>query len=304
MEKSTYPALLHEKLQAGNSGIRVINMAADGWSSHQGLALLKHKAVEYSPDIAIFCFGINDADQFWNEPDTEKAKSFDSAIVSIRRTLSSSLVYFSIQKIFLKVRGYIFGKTPMGMPESEPSRRVSLQQYKLNLEDITETCRKHQITPIFLLLPLNPYYNWSHWANSGESTGAWESNLDSLLSGYENQSQDHLISALKDLVAKKPLSYTARFALGNAIRKSGKAEEAHREFLALLDRVIFSEYTRASRKFAKEASVHLVDLTEDFHSFENSLFIDDMHPNALGAELIAQRMDDRIREFLSNGKSD
>ena len=61
-DHETYPARLQELLQKEmrSREVEVINMGVPGYSSHQGLILLKRHITRMSPDVIIFSFGRND----------------------------------------------------------------------------------------------------------------------------------------------------------------------------------------------------------------------------------------------------
>ena len=164
----TYPSQLEERLnrEFAERHPRVINLGTDGWTSYQGLTLLRRRVKDYSPDVAIFCFGINDADSVCGTPDEQRAGLLDSPLVSIRRALYRSMVFYWMQRQFLKLKGVLFGKTPVlaGLASKEDRvARVSPKAFRLNLEAFVSECRQHRILPIVLNIPLNPYFDWTAW---------------------------------------------------------------------------------------------------------------------------------------------
>jgi lysophospholipase L1-like esterase len=60
-----YPMLLEKRLREANPGreVEVIALAVPGYSSHQGLAWLRHDLRRLQPDLVTACFGWNDIDR-------------------------------------------------------------------------------------------------------------------------------------------------------------------------------------------------------------------------------------------------
>ena len=63
-QDQTYPARLEALLNARRptSGVEVMNFGVLGYSSFQGLQLLKTRVLDLQPDVVVIGFGMNDSD--------------------------------------------------------------------------------------------------------------------------------------------------------------------------------------------------------------------------------------------------
>ncbi|MEM3122317.1 MAG: SGNH/GDSL hydrolase family protein [Candidatus Pacearchaeota archaeon] len=79
-EKDTFLNVLEEKLNE-NGNYEVINFALSGYNTEQNLAVLKHKAIKFNPDIVLLVFVYND----FEEPTNPIAE--DSFIQKLRNLM-------------------------------------------------------------------------------------------------------------------------------------------------------------------------------------------------------------------------
>lgn len=81
--EGAYPSLLKKKLEAELPGLRVklVNAGRSGDSSADGLARVRDDVVSVSPDLAVVCFGLNDACR--RQPE-EYAKNMDGIFKALR----------------------------------------------------------------------------------------------------------------------------------------------------------------------------------------------------------------------------
>ena len=267
-ENETYPARLQALLRDGfrDRPVRVLNLGTDGWSSHQGLVLLKDNA-DYAIDVAVFAFGINDTDTDWGISDQEKARLLDRPLVSIQRTLYRSTAFFWAQRQFQSAQGALFGKTLVRRPERDPASprtpRVSPDEYAATLRRMLAVCRERGIAPILLVMPVNPYRDWERWASP-------------------------------------PEPYREHYARGRVLRRRDDLDAAHKEFTAALDATVFAAYNREALRAAAELGVAVVDARRAFFDVlrYEPVFADEMHPNPRGADLLARLLLDVIESRL------
>jgi lysophospholipase L1-like esterase len=266
-EKDTYPVRLVATLRDRLSGrpVRALNLGADGWSSRQGLSLLRARAAGYAPDVAVFAFGVNDTDTDWGVSDVDKARAMDSAFVTVQAALYRSMTFYWAQQQFLRARAKLYGRTRVVRPERDASgkrrARVSEAEYAANLGEFAAACRRSGIVPLLLLLPVNPYRDWSAFAVPGSD-------------------------------------YAARFARGRQLREQGDLKAAHAEFAAAAESTVFAAWARAARARAAAEQVAVVDMSGPFYEVlpHEPLYVDEMHPNPRGADLIARFLADAIVE--------
>jgi len=143
----TVAYLLQEMLKRDFPGknIQVYNMGMPGYSSLQGLRLLKIQALKYSPDILLVSFGHNDAGFSFYFTDKEQ--------------IASGIKYF-FDKAFSKARCYrvIRDACFKGLLLSELKGysfrpRANLQEYYNNMAEICRVAEKHNIKIILYDLP-------------------------------------------------------------------------------------------------------------------------------------------------------
>ncbi len=91
-EALPYPLAMERDLRAANPDrdIEVVNLAAPGYTSHQGLAWLRRDIEELEPDLVIACFGWNDIN-LRAATDREMMKT-DWQSVALRRAGSASQI--------------------------------------------------------------------------------------------------------------------------------------------------------------------------------------------------------------------
>jgi len=121
-----YPMLLEKQLRLANLGrqIEVITMAVPGYTSHQGLAWLRHDIDYLQPDMVIVSFGWNDV-SLSDIPDREAIRT-DWYPVAVRWLVDHSRA-FAHATNWLRRRN----KPPQAQP-IKPSPRVSDAEYVNN----------------------------------------------------------------------------------------------------------------------------------------------------------------------------
>ncbi|MEK6282097.1 MAG: SGNH/GDSL hydrolase family protein [Acidobacteriota bacterium] len=129
-----YPMLLEKQLRAANADrqIEVITMAVPGYTSHQGLAWLRHEIDDLQPDLLIVSFGWNDA-SFGDVPDREAIRT-DWYVVAVRRLVDTS-------QAFAHATRWLRSRQPPGAAVALPAPRVSDQEYVNNFRQMVGLAR-------------------------------------------------------------------------------------------------------------------------------------------------------------------
>jgi lysophospholipase L1-like esterase len=267
----TYPEQLSRRLTARLRGrpVRVLNLGADGWSSFQGLRLLEGEAARASLSVAVFAFGVNDTDVDWGISDVEMARRLDSPMVSIRRALYRSMIFYGSAHEFLQIKGALFGKTPVAPgpalgPDGHP--RVSRDEFGRNVARFADICRARSILPIVITLPLNPYYDWGQWAPT--AVGG--------IGGYA----EHRANGLD-------------------LARRGDLRAAQAVLREATETTVFGDYSRTARDVARSLSVRVVDPTLAFDDAQvngHNPYVDPMHPSPSGASIMAEELSESIGE--------
>jgi lysophospholipase L1-like esterase len=151
---ANWPAYLQGSLRARDRGVTVINAGAYGYSSFQGLRRFR-EALALRPDLVLVSFGANDA-MMVTASDAEfaarKVRSLD---------LDKALMKLRTGQLFLSVTD----KLSQG-GKGEPVPRVSLQEYKENLEEIIRVAQENGVKVVLLTRPFtgeSPHGGW--WKN-------------------------------------------------------------------------------------------------------------------------------------------
>jgi hypothetical protein len=262
---------------------------------------LERELLACRPDAVTVLFGINDQDTDQGVSDVEKARRFDSPLVTLRQTLNRSMLWYFLQRQAWQVRARVFGKTPVaparyGSPGAS-TRRVSLAEYERGLERLADLSMAHRVQAVFLILPTSPYAYEPSLAEDeplpmpAEALAA----RDAAKARLEAGNVAEATAILSRTLAEFPRFSEARFMLARCHQLRGAFGDAHREFVATLRQSIFARYADVVRRVAARRSVTLVDLTPDFTlPRPDPLYIDDMHPNAVGHEIIARRLLDAL----------
>ncbi len=100
---------------------------------------------------------------------------------------------------------------------------------------------------------------------------------------------------MSQLLELNPQANPARRRLSVSLQRLGRFEEAHEHSVRLNEGIIFSYYQQVVGWVAAQTKSKLVDLTPEFTELrKGTLYVDDMHPNAAGHEIIARRLADEI----------
>jgi lysophospholipase L1-like esterase len=198
----------------------------------------------------------------------------DSAFVSIQRTFYRSMTFYWAQREFLQARGLLFGKRRIAGRRRgrgpNPVPRVSPSDYERNLSTFIRLARQRGVLPIVLVIPPNPFYDWSDWA-TGRSAQVRREKED--------------------------------FAEAARCRDRGDIEAARRLFMSLVPATVFETLNEVSRRVTETQGVPLVDVSRAFYEEldREQLYIDDVHPNREGTDVIARALADVILERTAPG---
>ncbi len=133
-----YPALCEKRLQAANSNrqVEVIPLAVPGYTSYQGLNLLRREIDSLKPDVVTVCFG-------WNDICLRSLPDRQSMPVDWPRVTARTLMCHSQALVhFAKWQRRKQSKT--NQPDNAvPTARVSSEDYVANLLAISKLAREH-----------------------------------------------------------------------------------------------------------------------------------------------------------------
>lgn len=162
---NTYPLLLEQILNKSqlpqDMKIEVINAGQIGYSSYQGLILLKEYLLRYSPDLITVSYVLNDIDRYKfyrNEGLSDKDLSVAASLkIKFNNFFNRSRACVLLKRIisFLVSKN---GKIYSGMLRNRfnlASTRVLKDQYRANLEEIAKICKSNKIKLVFIKMPIN-----------------------------------------------------------------------------------------------------------------------------------------------------
>jgi lysophospholipase L1-like esterase len=135
LRQSTYPFYLERILNQKhiNETVEVINAGVGGYSSLQGLRYLENQLIDYSPDLVISWFGVNDCSRalFYEDKDQ---KIGINATPKRRKIFEYSKLYFFITNIIFKPK----------------LLRVSEEDYYKNCKGMLLLSKKYDFNIIFI----------------------------------------------------------------------------------------------------------------------------------------------------------
>lgn len=134
----TYPKVLGESAQGPNGEpVEAINGGISGYSSWQGLLLLRSVGVGYQPDLVVAGFGYHDSTMAFS-PDAE-AMTDDPRVHLLRSILYRSKVYLLVRQVLLRRQGLA------NLRKAERARvpRVSVPEFEANLRAMVALGRQH-----------------------------------------------------------------------------------------------------------------------------------------------------------------
>jgi lysophospholipase L1-like esterase len=140
--EEAYPTLLAELLRKARPGreIQVMNAACSGYSTHQGLEMLKRRGLKYRPDVVTIWLGWNDSVVWDGMTDAEHARLF------AREHLLTSSFTYRVLSYALRQRGHEDVREER--KETDAKRpRMPPADYQARLREMVELARGNEISP-------------------------------------------------------------------------------------------------------------------------------------------------------------
>ncbi len=145
----TYPKFLTALEYGGPDGeiVESVNAAISGYTSWQGLLLLRNLGLGYHPDLVVAAFGYHDSAQAMSAD--SQVMTDDPRIHRLRTLLFRSRVYLVIRKLALRRQSAAADRDPGSLKVP----RVSVPEYEANLRAMAELGRRHGFRLAVLLEP-------------------------------------------------------------------------------------------------------------------------------------------------------
>jgi len=151
-EGNTYSELLETALTKNYPGrkFEVINCGVPGYTSQQGLTLLKDKILDYRPDIITLSFGWNDIWGAGKGITDREQKIHSRLIINLQNALAKLKTYRLLKYVLLELSEK---KGLESFDHENPAYRVSRDEYRENLAEIHRIALENGIIPIYLTSP-------------------------------------------------------------------------------------------------------------------------------------------------------
>lgn len=155
--EASWPEDLHRILHESCDRFQVVNAGVWGYTSDQGVLRLE-EVRKFQPDIVLISFGANDA-----HPTTVPDKQYTTRSMWSRRL--EGLVHPS--QLARLATGVLTHLTVMRT--GEMTHRVSLEDYRSNLEEMAKRVRSDGAVPVLLTRPYHgkmpPVFRWKSFAH-------------------------------------------------------------------------------------------------------------------------------------------
>lgn len=140
----SYPAQLENELNrlCPVCTFEVINMGVAGYSSRQGLELARQWLKRLSPQVVIISYGTNDSGPR-SRSDADEIEMLQSFGAGIRRRLDGSALFRGIDRL-------LAGQGGPGVEPSQMVKRVSVENYRKNIDEIAKMATTEGATVILL----------------------------------------------------------------------------------------------------------------------------------------------------------
>lgn len=307
--EDAYPHLLEELISQGSAPdtrIEVINAGIIGYSSYQGLNLLRDKILDLSPDIITVSYLVNDVDKYRfyrSEPKSDKELAPKSRfLVSFENVIGRSGFFRLLKKGIFGIRKANAGlyADPSGVyPEKT---RVSPDDYRANLEAIIRIAEEKGIKSVLVKMPISFPFKGERLSDSSleECAGCIAQSRVYAESGM----YDKAIAEARKALEFNPYSAEAFYYLGVYYRERKEFKEANGYFQKAKEMELFEcaklgkAYNDIMEQTALENRIPLVDVASAFEGFarrnKKEPLInpghDFVHPSVKGHRIISREI--------------
>ncbi len=262
----------------------VLNLGVIGYSSFQGLRVLKGRGLDLEPAVVIASFNHNDRSYILPDSQVDSLEKFAAIYRDRWRKQALAHVYLlragahGLRKLgWLRDDQAGSEKLDLGTLRS----RVPPESYRANLTEMVELTRARNIQLVFILLKDNPALS-----------GYLREGIEALERGDHDQAIDRLSAAVE---LENGFSDLARLYLSRAYEAIGEHQLAvdvrtldWRIDSSLGGRPIYldTDYNRIMTEVAEQHSVPLVDAGSILNTLRD-IYSDAVHPNERGHRIIA-----------------
>ena len=307
----TYSAILERELDKQFAPeICVVNGCGVGYSSFQGLQLLKRHIARIKPHLVTVSFVINDVDNyrfFRNNGEEDKAVKPLKGVTAAALNLMDRFAFYRGMK---KMAAAFASKAKQADNAVDYSvfpgeNRVSIEDYRANLLEFIQVCRRHNARLIFIKMPVN-------LPEGPEivSEAAGEASYELGKQAFLNDRYDDAEAALLEAVKHNPIHSKAYYYLGQCAAKRGDAADANNYFQRVKQCESFNcsrdskRYNAVMAEIAASNNIPLVDIVAAFQAETRYLFLDPnedtIHPNKEGHAIIGRQLTKTAAAVMSD----
>lgn len=158
-QEATWVSKLHSFLdnQFPSEGYEVINAGVPGYSSYQGRVCFEKKLLALKPDIVLIMFGWNDHFAAGKGISDQEQKMPGGFIITLHNFFSQFKTYQLMRKLILSASEK---QEFVSLGQMEGKRRVSPDEFYLNLASIAHLSRKNHAVPVLLVPPIASSRNY------------------------------------------------------------------------------------------------------------------------------------------------
>jgi hypothetical protein len=297
------PLTYAERLDKALPDLDVINLSVPGYTSFQGLEVLKTKALQLEPSLIIVSFNFNDRRLVTspkNVDSHERMKAIGSKGPTLLRSIYLAKPLASLMGRFRKASATSGG----GFEDlSTPNVRVSPDHYRENLREMARIAEQHSIKVAFLLLGDNPWlvkplaegareFEQGNYAEARRRIDQGRS-VPFLLQGLSARYLQMIDAAepMRDPILEKDSRYWSKISPRSVI-----ANSAHGGLVGYLD----SDYQQIARSVAEQQGWLLVDAASQLDK-EPHVYFDYCHVDAMGHGIIAETLGAAMTSRWGNG---
>ena len=287
--------------------IESINAGGIGYGSFR-VAVLMREITQYNPDLILVYCGHN---EFWEYPIYEKVFGEISNFERIKNWLEYSLLYNFLRDFMLESnKNFKIPNLFKGSYEifDQSKYRLAKERFRENIRAIIQTAKDIDCPIILSTLPANLkvdptvktdwLWDASHHLITLEKVEMekWESLFNEGLREYKNENYTQALIHLDS--ASKIDSTFANLMYFEALcyEQLGQYTKAHRSYWKHIDfsrRLIVQDFNLVIQMVCEEEGVTCVDAVSLFEQESSNgipgynLFVDSMHPNREGHQLLA-----------------
>jgi hypothetical protein len=288
-----------ERLDESLPDLDVINLSVPGYTSFQGLEVLKTKALQLEPRLVTVSFNFNDR-RLVTSPEKvdshERMKALGSKGSRLLRSIYLAKPVASLLGRFRKAIAPPGG----GFDDlSRPNVRVSPDHYRKNLDEMARIANEYSIEVVFLLLGDNP------WLVKPLVDGAREFEQGNFAQARRRFDQGRSVPLLlrglsarylQMIDAEDPMFDEDSRYWSRLSPRSGLANSAHGGSVGYLD----SDYQEIARSVAEQQGWLMVDVASHLAK-EPQVFFDFCHVDGVGHGIIAETLEAAMTNRWGSG---